>query len=221
MNIYPTILTDQHDIFQQQLDLCIESGLVHTIQVDIIDGYFVDNITVTPADLTDLDFGDLEIDFHLMTQEPLDFVREIIDYQDDLPVRSVIGQIEQMSNQELFIDEVRRYDWNVGLSLNLNTPISEIDSSQFERIHSIQLMSIDTGYQGQELHEKVYKKITDLRKLLMEKDLRLEVIIDGGVNPETIAKLQESGASSVGVGSFLWKAPDFAEAYQDLESEIL
>src|SRR5690606_11795580 len=121
---------DQHDIFQQQLDLCIESGLVHTIQVDIIDGYFVDNITVTPADLIDLDFGDLEIDFHLMTQEPLDFVREIIDYQDDLPVRSVIGQIEQMSNQELFIDEVRRYDWNVGLSLNLNTPISEIDSSQ-------------------------------------------------------------------------------------------
>ena len=221
MNIYPTILTDQLELVQQQLNLCADSGLVHTIQIDIIDGYFVDNVTVSPGDLIGMEFGEMELDFHLQTQEPLDFVREIIDYQDDLPVRSIIGQVEQMSNQELFVDEVRRYGWNAGLSLNLHTPVAEVQSDLWDRINIIQLMAIEAGFQGQELEESIYEKLSKLRKRMMDKDLRLEVVVDGGVNVENIAKLQEHGVSSVGVGSALWKADDFSEAYQELEAEVL
>lgn len=221
MNIYPTILTDQLDLVQKQLDLCNESGLVHTVQIDIIDGYFVDNITVAPGDLVGMDFGEMEIDFHLQTQEPIDFVREIIDYQDELPVRSVIGQVEQMSNQELFVSEVRRYGWNVGLSLNIHTPLSAVEPDLWDRINIIQLMGIEAGFQGQELHNQVYTKLQKLRSMMTEQDLQLEVIVDGGVNIDVIAKLQEHGASSVGVGSALWKADDFSQAYQELEAQVL
>lgn len=221
MNIYPTILTDQLELVQEQLDLCQESGLVQTVQIDIIDGYFVDNVTVSPGDLIGMNFGDLQIDFHIQTQEPIDFLREIIDYQNDLPVRSVIAQIEQMSSQELFIDEVRRYGWNVGFSLNLFTPISAVESHHWDRLNAIQLMAIEAGFQGQTLNETIYNKLTDLNKLLSEKDLRLEVIVDGGVTEKNIARLQEHGVASVGVGSTLWKAHTFAEKFQELEAEIL
>ncbi len=221
MNIYPTILTDQLEIVQQQLDLCTESGLVRTVQVDIIDGYFAENVTVAPSDLVGMDFGDMEIDFHIQTQEPIDFVREIVDNLDELPVRCVIGQIEQMSSQELFVGEVRRYGWNAGLSLNLFTPISAVQADQWDRINCIQLMGVEAGFQGQELHESVFKKITELREFLQKKDLNLEIIIDGGVNQETIVKLQKYGVTSVGVGSALWNAPEFAEAFQDLEAEVM
>lgn len=221
MNIYPSILTDQTELVEKQLGLCQDSGLVSVAQIDIIDGYFVENITVYPGDLVGMDFGDLQIDFHLMTQEPIDFVREIIDCQDDLPVRAVIGQIEQMSSQELFVDEVRRYGWNAGFSLNLHTPLKEIQTDLWDRINVIQLMSIEAGFQGQEFSELIYKKLEDLHKLMLGRDLRLEVIIDGGVTVKNIAKLQDLGVTSVGVGSELWSAPDFAQKYQDLESEVL
>ena len=221
MNIYPTILTDQIDVVQKQLDLCTESGLVQTVQIDIIDGYFVDNITVAPAELVGLDFGDLEIDFHIQTQEPIDFVREIVDYKDELPVRSVIAQIEQMNSQELFVDEVRRYGWQVGFSLNLFTPLSAVESHLWDRLHSIQLMAIEAGFQGQPLSETIYQKLTQLHTFLEKRDLRLEVMIDGGVTEKNIARLQKHGVASVGVGSALWGAQEFAEKFQELEAEVL
>ena len=168
-----------------------------------------------------MDFGNMEIDFHIQTQEPIDFVREIIDHLDELPVRCVIGQIEQMSSQELFVDEVRRYGWQAGFSLNLFTPISEVQLDQWDRINCIQLMGVEAGFQGQELHESIFKKLTELREFLQKKDLNIEVIVDGGVDLETITKLQEYGVTSVGIGSALWREPEFAEAFQDLETEVL
>lgn len=221
MNIYPSILTDQLDLVQQQLNECSESGQVQTVQIDIIDGYFVDNVTIAPSDLVGMDFGDLDVDFHIMTQEPLDFVREIIEYKDELPVRSVIGQIEQMTSQELFVDEVRRYNWNVGFSLNLYTPLEEIDPYLWDRLHIVQLMAIDAGFQGKKLHEQVYTKLAELRQFMTERDLHFEVIVDGGVSVANIAQLHQHGVNSVGVGSALWNATDFSEAFQQLESEVL
>lgn len=221
MNIYPSILTDELELVQQQLNLCIDSGLVQTVQVDIIDGYFVDNVTVAPSDLVGMDFGELEIDFHIMTQEPIDFVREIVDYKDELPIRSVIGQIEQMTSQELFIDEVRRYNWNVGFSLNLYTPLEEIDPYLWDRLHIVQLMAIEAGFQGKKLNEQVYAKLTELRQLMIERDLHFEIIVDGGVTAKNISRLQQHGVTAVSVGSALWNAPDFSEIFQELEAKVL
>ena len=221
MNIYPAILTDELGVAQKQLVLCEESGLVQTVQIDIIDGYFADNVTITPSSVFDLHLGELELDFHLMTQEPIDYVYELADYKDELPVRAVIAQLEQMSNQELFVEEVRRNNWDAGLSINIHTPLSAIDTQIWDKIQIVQLMSITAGAQGQKFNELVFEKITQLREIMAVKDLRLEIIVDGGVEPTVLSRLQEYGVSSVGVGSYLWKAEDFAEAYQDLETSLL
>lgn len=221
MNIYPAILTDELGVAQKQLVLCEESGLVQTVQIDIIDGYFADNITITPGSLFDLHLGELELDFHLMTQEPIDYVYELADYKEELPVRAVIAQVEQMSNQELFVEEVRRNNWNAGLSLNIHTPLSAIETQIWDRIQIVQLMSITAGAQGQKFNELVFEKITQLREMMTLKDLKLEIIVDGGVDPTVLSRLQEYGVSGVGVGSYLWKAENFSEAYEDLETSLL
>ncbi len=221
MNIYPSILTDSELEAQDQLLVCSESGLVQVAQVDIIDGYFVDNMTIFPSSLEGMEFGDLEIDFHLQTQEPLDFVREIADFKDEIPVRAVIAQVEQMSSQELYVDEVRRNNWDIGFSLNIHTPLEAIEADLWERINIIQLMSIEAGAQGKKLEEYVYTKLEQLHELIRKKDLKLEIIVDGGVNLENIQKLQEYGVTTVTPGSYLWKAEDFVEAFQELESSLL
>jgi ribulose-phosphate 3-epimerase len=220
MNIFPSILTDSETEAQNQLTICSDSGLVQGVQLDIIDGYFVDNMTIFPGSYESMNFEDLEVDFHLMTQEPLDFVREIADFKDLIPVRAVIGQIEQMSSQELFVDEVRRNNWDIGFSLNLHTPLESVEDDLWERINIIQLMSVQAGVQGQKFHEYTYTKLEQLHDLIREKDLKIEIMVDGGVNLDNFNKLLEYGVETVTPGSYLWKADDFAEAFQNLEVEV-
>lgn len=220
MNIYPSILTYEIDLVRSQLKISSESGLIQTVQVDIIDGYFVDNITVTPESLVELEIEELEIDFHLMTQEPLDYVREIAGSKDMLPVRAVISQIEQMTNQQDYVDEVRRNNFQIGLSLNIHTPLSAIDEDILEQLDVLQLMSIPAGYQGQKFNVHVYDKLKELNELMEEQDLHFEVIIDGGVTEKNISKLYSHGATGFSIGSYLWNAPDFSEAVETLETSI-
>lgn len=220
MNIYPSILTDELTLVQKQLQMSDESGLIQTVQVDIIDGYFVDNITVTPQSLVGLNFGDLELDFHLMTQEPLDYVREIADWKEELPVRAVISQVEQMTNQQDYIDEVHRSNWLVGMSLNIHTPLSAIDKEVWEQLDVLQLMSIKAGFQGQKFNVYVYEKLKELQEIMEEQDLHFEVVIDGSVTKKNITKLYSHGATGFSVGSYLWNSEDFSSAVEILETSI-
>lgn len=215
MNVYPSILTDEIELVYEQVSLCRENSDVHTVQIDIIDGFFADNITVFPSDLFQVDFGDLKVDFHLMTQEPMDFVHEIRDSKDFLPVRAVIGQLEQMDSQVEFLKEVKKNGWMTGLSLDLHTPIESIDEEAWEFLEVIQIMGVKAGYQGQEFNLNTLNIVSELHDKIEELGLDIEVIVDGGVGLENINEIEDHGADGVAPGSDLWTAEDFDDAYND------
>jgi pentose-5-phosphate-3-epimerase len=83
-----------------------------------MDGLFTDEVSVTLADLTEVEYGDLNLDIHLMTQEPMDFVWELIELKEWLPISSVSAQIERMSYQADFISEIRKQSWKAQCHLN-------------------------------------------------------------------------------------------------------
>lgn len=208
MNLYPAILTDSIELVQEQIDLVRSKKKIKTVQIDIIDGYFVDNLTITPMDLVDIKFHDLKIDFHLMTEEPLSFAEEIVNHGKYFPVRVVIGQIEKMSSQEDFISLLDDYNIMKGLSLDLYTPHEEILDSVFKRLDALQLMSIKAGAQGHDFNDLVFKKIEAVKRRAQKINPNLEIIIDGGVKLNNIEKLAEAGIDSVGVGSAIWTSDD-------------
>jgi len=108
MNLYPTILTSSMATAEEQLALIKDNPKINVVQVDIIDGLFSDNLTIIPTDLVFMDFGDLKLDLHLQVEEPMDTFLEIESLANDLPIRSVIAQIERMTYQEDFLLEVKR-----------------------------------------------------------------------------------------------------------------
>ncbi|MDH5533711.1 MAG: hypothetical protein OEX81_04780 [Candidatus Pacebacteria bacterium] len=208
MNFYPTILTDSLELVQEQINLVCSNKKIKTVQIDIIDGFFVDNLTITPMDLVDVKFHDLKIDFHLMTEEPLTFAEEIVNHGKYFPVRVVLGQIEKMSSQEDFISLLEDYNIMKGLSLDLYTPHEEILDSVFKRLDSLQLMSIEAGAQGHAFNDIIFKKIAAVKKRANKINPHLEIIIDGGVKLSNIEKLVEAEVDSVGVGSAIWTSED-------------
>lgn len=206
MKIYPAILTDSVDIFEEQLAIIKKEKKVETVHVDIIDGYFVDNLTVTPMDLIDVDFANLQVDFHLMTEEPLGFAEEVINYIGNLPVRAVIGQVEKMSSQTDFVDLLIERQIKPGLALNLFTPDEEISDLTFKKLAVLQLMAIEAGEQGRKFDQAVLAKIEAVVARAEELNPDLEIIVDGGVKLEHLSLLDSHQVGGVAVGSALWQS---------------
>lgn len=221
MNIYPSLLTSNITTFQEQLENVKKISEISVVQVDVLDGFFADNITVSPVDVAACDFGDLKIDFHLMVDDSYDFLYEIDSNADFLPVRSVVTQVERLHQPVYFLKEVKDRGWLAGLSLNRGTPLEALEDEWWEYLDIVQVMAVDAGFQGQVFHPEVLDLVASLKKKLVALELDIEIIVDGGVSLDTIVDVSKSGADAVAVGSALWKAHDVSEAAISLMKESI
>lgn len=220
MHLYPAFLTDSREEFQRELDLVRSDGRLHVIQVDVIDGEFVDNLTLPAGDLAEFDFGGVRIDLHLLTQEPLDAVHEMMDLSTALPVRSIIAQVEHLSHQEDFVQEVRRLGMRAGLSLDFFTPHTAIPHEIWPHLDVIQVMGNEAGFQGKQLHPAAVEKIEHVKAYCQALRVQPELVVDVGVKLENIAALRAAGVDSVSVGSDLWQASDFSQRVSEFLAAI-
>lgn len=221
MQINPAILTDSLATFAQQLELVKQEPTIQTVQVDIIDALFTDNITINPSDLVGFDFGNLAIDFHLMTEEPMDYVWELIDCGHKLPTQSIIAQLEKMSYQPDFLEEVKKAGWQAGLAIDLFTPIESIDSASWEYLDYILLMAVEAGEQGQIFNSAVFDKIDQLQKLIKKLNKETKICVDGGIKVDHISALKQAKVDQIAVGSALFTAANFNSAFNNFKKELL
>ena len=221
MQINPAILTDSLSTFAQQLALVKQVAEIQTIQVDIIDAVFADNITINPSDLIDFDFANLALDFHLMTEEPMDYVWELIDCGQKLPTQSIIGQIEKMSQQVIFLEEIKKNAWRAGLAINLYTPLENIEEAAWEYLDQVLLMAVEAGAQGQIFNNLVYEKIEELKILSKKFNKDIKICIDGGIKIEHVKKLQQAGVNQIAVGSALFSAENFMDEFTKFKKELI
>lgn len=221
MNIYPAILTQSKRTVQEQLNLVLPIDEIETVHIDIIDGSLVDNLTITPLDLIEMDFDRLTCDIHILTDEPLDYVYEITSIQQPkLPVRAIYVQVEHLSGQLALIEEIQKHGWKAGLSLDLHTPLEAIDDEVWEKLDIIQLMSIEMGFQDQPFQTSIFDKLVELKQELKLRNLKPEIILDGGIDSGNIVNVKAAGVHSVAVGSTLWQAESVEDAFLDLQNSI-
>lgn len=216
IKVYPAILTDSIAEVQQQLDLIKGQPQIKVVHIDIIDGYFTDNLTITPMDLVEVNLGQLEIDFHLMTEEPLSFAEEIVNFREFLAPRTVIGQVEKMTSQNDFVDLLLSQEIRAGLSLNLYTPHEEILESVFKKLQVLQLMAIEAGEQGRQFNPNVFAKLEEVKARAKHSNPDLEIIMDGGVKLENIDEVKHHQINGVVVGSALWQSENIEKTLERL-----
>lgn len=194
VNIIPDVLEVDVSDIAQKVELVKES--FERFHVDIIDGLFVDNLTVSLGDLKGIDFGELKLDLHLMVDDPVAWVEECV----ELKPGRVIGQIERMGSQREFVDWVKGYEVGVGLAVDLYTPVSSIEMEVLSDVDVVLLMSVKAGNSGQKFEKTVIKKIEKLRE-----GYDGLIMVDGGMNDKTYEKVIEAGADEVAMNSYLWK----------------
>lgn len=212
MKIYPSILTDSEAFFTSELQrFATFEPKPEVVQIDVIDGEFADNLTVEPGFLREVANPGFRFDVHLMTVEPAYALEELWGEQS---IRTVIGQVERMSDINQFVADVQEGGWAAGLSLDIFTPVSALEDVSLETVACVQLMGNRAGVQGQELHPSLLEKVEELVRLRADVGASFEIVVDIGVNEETAASLAQAGADAGVVGSAIqgeegvvhWKA---------------
>lgn len=193
MEIIPSILTN--DLREVEEKLARAETIVPKVQIDVIDGQFVSNKTFDPTLLENFE-TDLNLDFHLMTKEPILWVEKVARAQ----AERVIGQIEKMTDQLEFVGKVQEVGLSVGLAVDLATPVSSLDPTILRDLDVVLLMSVPAGFGGQEFDPRVHDKIRELIKLRKKDSSPFKICVDGGITEEIIAGLAKEEVDEIIVG---------------------
>lgn len=214
MLIIPSILSDSKSEVQNQIDILHTQTNFSRVQVDIVDPEFADNITLTPIDFLDVNLHNLDIEFHLMTNDP---INDVVECSQIPGIKSIIAQIEHMPSQKDFYEHVNSFGFETGVALDLYTPVEELDPEILEHVSVVQVMGNKAGAQGKRFAgDVVLTKIRELTKIAQRQPTPFVISVDIGMNSETILLCSQAGASVFVVGSYLWEAPNLEAAVEQL-----
>lgn len=195
--ITPIIMESDLEVVKTKIAQLKSNG-EKRVHVDIGDGLFSDLLSISPADLQELDLTDLSMDLHLLVDDPTEYIEECIALN---PAR-LISQIERMGSQARYLETVRAYGTDTlgGLALKIETPLEAIEPEALELASAIILLEIPPGTSGSQFDMRVLPKIKELRNIY-----RGQIIVDGGINPETYKLVMKAGADEAGTNSWYWK----------------
>ena len=77
-------------------------------------------------------------------------------------------------------------------------------------------MSVNPGFGGQSYIPVVTEKIKELKALIDEMNLDIDIEVDGGVKPSNIAEVVNAGANVIVAGSAIFNAGNIDEAVKSL-----
>lgn len=196
--LIPSILTNNKKELEEKLQAL--SGLVERVHIDIIDGIFVDNLTITPEIVMGIN-TDLKIDFHLMVSDPVNWIQRCGDAGAD----RIIAQIENIQDQKDFLGKVAEIGIDCGFALDLSTPIEDIDDYLLKNLDLVLVMGVKAGFGGQGFNSSCQDKVKDLNKIRRKDPTPFKICVDGGVTAEVAKNLVGNGANEIVVGKRLWE----------------
>lgn len=203
MQIIPAILSQTPEDLLEKCALV--DGLVSRIQIDIVGRAFSSELSVGIETLERLQTSAC-VDVQLMVREPITFLNRCEIYGID----RVFGHVEYMRDQQAFIEYALASGMQVGLAIDLETPVSSIEKTVGD-LDAVLLMSVLAGKSGQSFDKRVLQKISELRSLRLD----LPICVDGGVTLSVIKPLISAGATEFAVGSFLWESKNIKQTLAD------
>src|SRR3989344_1430144 len=206
--ITPSILSCNLARLQDEVDT-IES-YADWLQVDVMDGHFVPNLSFGAPVLRHLKTK-LPLDIHLMVENPEDRIEDFL----SLKVKNITFHAEVTDTEErsALVAAIRDGGATAGIAMNPETPIDAI-AKTIEDVDLVLMMSVHPGFGGQAFMVNVLEKVRAIR----EHYPNLMIQMDGGIDDRTAKKCIEAGANNLVSGSFIFSAPDRAEAIASLRS---
>lgn len=214
--ISPSILSADFSEIKNEI-LKIEEGGADYIHLDVMDGLFVPNITFGPPVIKKLrKITDKTFDVHLMIDKPERYIKEFVDAGAD------IITVHQESSNHLHrtIQQIKSYGKKAGVSLNPATPVESIENV-IDDLDMVLIMTVNPGFGGQKLIYNMESKVKKLKKLMDEKELDIDIQVDGGIKIDNIDTVKNWGANVFVVGSGIFKSDDIVSQTKRFKEKIM
>ncbi|MFJ7978015.1 ribulose-phosphate 3-epimerase [Peribacillus sp. NPDC096379] len=194
----------------------VERGGADYIHVDVMDGHFVPNITIGPLIVDAIrPVTQLPLDVHLMIENPDQYIEMFAKAGADI----ISVHVEACPHLHRTIQLIKSTGAKAGIVLNPHTPVSMIHHV-IEDVDLVLLMTVNPGFGGQSFIHSVLPKIREVADLVAEKNLDVEIEVDGGVNPETARLCVEAGANVLVAGSAIYNQQDRSQAIQSIRHGV-
>lgn len=215
-NIEPSILSADFARLGDQAQEA-ESAGIKALQIDVMDGHFVPNITFGPGIVKALrPLVTVTLDVHLMITNPERYLDIFVQAGAD---RLIVHQ-ETCPHLHRTLQTIRELGAEAGVAINPGTPVSVLEEV-LELADVIQIMTVNPGFGGQDFIYSQLEKIKKLRHLLLQKNINTLIAVDGGINTTTAPLVVEAGASILVAGSSIFnsQAP-VAENLERLQASL-
>lgn len=216
IKIAPSILSADFTRLGEQV-LAVEAAGVDRIQIDVMDGRFVPNITFGSQAVASLrPLTRLTLETHLMVEPPEDFIQQFAEAGAD----TIIIHQEATPHLHRAIQHIHALGKKAGVAINPSTP-AELLSEVIGNVELVLVMTVNPGFGGQEFIMETLPKIRRVREQIEARGLDCEVEVDGGINLETAPLAVEAGANVLVAGSSVFDCKNgVAAAIQSLMSSV-
>ncbi|NMA95661.1 MAG: ribulose-phosphate 3-epimerase [Clostridiales bacterium] len=213
IKIAPSILSADFSRLGEEID-SIERAGADWVHIDVMDGHYVPNLTLGPVVVESIrKVTQLPFDVHLMMNNPMDYVDSFIDAGAD----SISIHAEVLPHLHRAIMHIKDRGCKVAVALNPSTPI-DILEHVLDELDMVLIMTVNPGFGGQGFINSMLDKIKQLKDLIANRGLDVDIQVDGGISPKNIQEVSAAGANIFVAGSSVFNEDDRRLALEALRS---
>lgn len=211
--VAPSLLAADWTKLNEQIAL-VNNSDADWLHLDVMDGHFVPNITFGMFIIKHIrQICTKPLDVHLMIEQPERYVEQFKEAGADI----ITVHYEACPHLHRNIQQIKETGAKAGVAINPHTPVQVLEDV-LEEIDLALIMSVNPGFGGQKFIYRTIPRVKALKDLITVHNTETLIEIDGGVGLQNAEKCLQAGVDVLVAGSSIFKAPNPAEAIQQMKA---